>query len=76
MSASQQFHRGSSGRTSEYMRSCERATVTRVVLVEGIGQPDDPVREVSYWYDDDGWLIARRDGWEESQQSGPEGGER
>jgi hypothetical protein len=47
------------------VRSCERVTLTRVVVAEGMGVDGNPVREVTYWYDDDGWLIARRDGWEE-----------
>jgi hypothetical protein len=51
------------------VRSCERVTLTRVVVAEGMGVDGNPVREVTYWYDDDGWLIARRDGWEEAQDS-------
>lgn len=52
----------------ELVRSCDRVTVTQLVVKEGNG--DDilsPVREVTYFYDDDGWLIARRDGWEEAR---------
>jgi hypothetical protein len=55
------------------VRSCERVTVTKVVAVEGSGDHDgDPVRHVTYFYDDDGWLIARRDGWVESQAQADE----
>jgi hypothetical protein len=51
----------------EMIRSCERVTVTRVVVKEGDGNDmSSPVREVVYFYDDEGRLIARRDGWEEA----------
>lgn len=48
------------------VRNCERVTLTMVTAVEGAGQNGDPVREVMYFYDDDGWLVARRDGWLEA----------
>jgi hypothetical protein len=43
------------------IRSCERVTLTRIVVVEGRGVPDDPMREVTYFYDDDGHCVVRRD---------------
>jgi hypothetical protein len=54
------------------VRGAERITVTRITALEGIGQDASPLREVEYWYDDDGRLIARRDGWREHQDAEPE----
>lgn len=52
---------------SARVRSCERVTVTKFVIVEGSGHGEgDPVREVMYFYDDDGVLIAKRDAWLEA----------
>lgn len=58
-------------KTTDNIRSCKRETITHVIVVEGNGTDDDPVRQVSYFYSDDGWLIARRDGWQESQPDVP-----
>lgn len=51
----------------DLVRRCERVEVTRIVVKEGAGIEGDPVREVAYWYADDGQLIARRDSWEENE---------
>ncbi len=49
------------------LRSVERVTVLRIVVLEGQGFINSPVREVTYHYEEDGTLIARRDLWEETQ---------
>ncbi len=49
-------------------RTCDRVTVTRVVVLEGKGVVGDPAREVIYFFDDNGNRIARRDHWEENSR--------
>jgi hypothetical protein len=43
------------------VRSCKRITVTEVVCVVGNGTSDSPVREAKFYYDDEGWLLAKHD---------------
>lgn len=43
------------------VHSCERVTLTRLVVAEGAGRDNDPVREITYWYDDHGICVARMD---------------
>lgn len=50
------------------VHSCDQVQVTKVVVAEGLGTEEDPIRAVAYWYDPDGRLIARRDGWEETRE--------
>ena len=53
-------------RFSDVVRRCERVTVTKVVVVEGSGHSaGDPVREVTYYFEDDGGQIARYDSLQE-----------
>lgn len=60
-----------SASTRDLVHSCERVEVSCVVVVEGAGIDGDPIREVAYWYSDDGRLIARRDAWEEERALRP-----
>lgn len=47
------------------LRSVERVTVTRVEVTEGEGVVGNPIRTVTYWYDDSGQEIQRHDPVEE-----------
>jgi hypothetical protein len=53
------------------VRSCERVTLTRVVVLTGRGESRSPMREVVYFYADDGSLVAQQDPWR-AQQADPE----
>lgn len=51
------------------LRAVERVTLTRVDVAEGAGvAPDDPVRIVSYWHDDEGALLWVSDPWQEKRK--------
>jgi hypothetical protein len=50
------------------LKYCDRVTLTRATVLEGAGTDDDPMRDVEYWYDDDGIQIARRDVVEETER--------
>lgn len=57
------------------VRGGELVQVLRVEAVEGLGTSEglfteeNPVRQVIYWYEADGTLIARRDSWEERHKT-------
>lgn len=51
----------SSRTRTHLLKYCDRVTLTRATVLEGAGTDDDPMRDVEYWYDDDGIQIARRD---------------
>ena len=57
------------------VRGGQLVQVLRVEAVEGLGTAEglfteeNPVRQVVYWYEADGTLIARRDSWEERETS-------
>jgi predicted amidohydrolase len=53
-----------------YLRDFERITITRIVVREGMGTPDDLVREVTYYVSDDGELIGLRDPVHPSRATG------
>ena len=61
---------------TELSRGARIVEVLRVKVLEGLGTAEglfteeNPFREVVYWYEKDGTLIARRDGWEERATSG------
>lgn len=50
------------------LRSFERRDVFVARIVEGEGVEGDPVREIVYWIDPDGWVISRYDAWEHRDQ--------
>lgn len=49
------------------MRSAHVRTVVEVVVCEGDGTARNVFREVTYFYGDDGELLAKRDKWAEEQ---------
>ncbi len=67
---------------SRVVRDARLVQVLRVDTTEGLGTAEglfteeNPYRQVVYWYEADGTLIARRDRWEERDTSNlvaPEG---
>lgn len=47
--------------TEDQLREVDRIMVTRIVIAEGDGESNDPVRLVTYLYDDNGMRLARTD---------------
>lgn len=55
------LHETSDPKWSQEAPYCDRVMLSRVITKEGLGVEGDPVRRVTYWYDDDGMLLWRED---------------
>lgn len=56
-------------KTLPNLRSAKAVTLICVVVLEGAGKsPEDPFREVTYYYDMDGNLVAKQDPCKENHQ--------
>ena len=50
------------------IRQFERVVVTRLLALRGMGTEEDPYRNCTAWYEDDGTLIAYDDPCADSNQ--------
>ena len=49
------------GAADDAVRSCRRIAVTEVTVMRGDGTEDNPLRQVTRLYDDDGRCLAEHD---------------